>query len=282
MREALDSFTPALLIGARYTISGCIMVIASFLTGARLPRGREFLLTARNGVLILGIGSGAIALTETWIPTGLAAIFITTCPFWLVGMDASFNGAGRLRAPAVAGMFIGLAGTALLVSQSAVRVRSGNSILLAFLILQLGCASWALGSILHVRLPSTAHSVVSGGVEQLGAGIAFLIVAWLTGGLHVKWTIHGAGALLYLVVFGSLVGYSAYTYALDRLPVSLVSIYTYINPIVAVFLGWLIYREPFGFREAVGMLVIFAGVAIVKGQNRKTVSLFPEKKVVAG
>jgi len=80
----------------------------------------------------------------------------------------------------------------------------------------------------------------------------------------VHWSMRGVSAMLYLVVFGSLVGYSAYSYAMDRLPVAIVSIYPYVNAIVAVWLGWLFYREKFGVREAVAMLVIFASVALVK------------------
>lgn len=261
---ALDSFTPALLIGTRYTISGSIMVAAALLAKARLPKGRELWLTALYGAMILGLGSGAIALTETWMPTGLAALFVTASPFWLVGADALFPGGERLHPPAIAGLLVGLAGTALLVSQSAARSSSGRSILTGFLIIQVGCAGWGIGSILHRRLRATVHSVVSGGVQQLGAGVAFTILAAFTEGFHARWTPRGAGALMYLVIAGSIIGYSAYAYALDRLPVSLLSIYTYINPIVAVFLGWVFYRERFGLREALAMLVIFAGVAIVK------------------
>jgi len=261
---ALDSFAPALLIGTRYTISGAIMVAAALLTKTRLPRGRELWLSALYGAMILGLGSGAIALTETWLPTGLAALFLTTSPFWLVGAEALFPGGERLHPPAVAGMLVGLAGTALLVSQTAAHSSSGRSILTGFLILQVGCASWGIGSILHRRMRTTVHSVVSGGVQQLGAGVAFTILAAFTEGFHVHWTRRGAGALVYLVIAGSLIGYSAYAYVLDRLPVALISIYTYINPIVAVFLGWLVYREPFGLREAMAMVVVFAGVAIVK------------------
>jgi drug/metabolite transporter (DMT)-like permease len=106
--------------------------------------------------------------------------------------------------------------------------------------------------------------VVSGAVQQLAAGVAFLLPAMLVPEHPVRWSARGAGALMYLVVFGSIVGYSAYIYAMDKLPVAIVSIYTYVNPVVAVALGWLFYREPFGGREAVAMLVIFAGVALVK------------------
>jgi drug/metabolite transporter (DMT)-like permease len=93
--------------------------------------------------------------------------------------------------------------------------------------------------------------------------LAFVPVALLTGG-EVRWSARGVGALVYLVTFGSIVGYSSYVVALQRLPVALVSLYNYVNPVVAVILGWLFYREPFGAREAVAMAVIFCGVALVR------------------
>lgn len=89
-------------------------------------------------------------------------------------------------------------------------------------------------------------------------------LAFFETGRAIQWDLKGIGAVLYLVVFGSIVGYSAYIYAMDKLPVALVSTYTYINPIVALFLGWLVYRERFGMAEAAGMFVIFLGVALVK------------------
>jgi len=87
---------------------------------------------------------------------------------------------------------------------------------------------------------------------------------------QIAWSVRGVSALFYLVIFGSIVGYSAYAYALDRLPVAVVSIYPYVNSLVAVALGWLFYREPFGTREAAAMLVIFTGVAVVKWQSGKS------------
>lgn len=106
-------------------------------------------------------------------------------------------------------------------------------------------------------------------MQQLFSGLAVLPLAVVSGNHHVAWSARGIAALFYLVTFGSIVGYSAYAYALDRLPVAVVSVYPYANSVVAVALGWLFYREPFGAREAAAMLVIFAGVGLVKWQSGK-------------
>jgi drug/metabolite transporter (DMT)-like permease len=110
--------------------------------------------------------------------------------------------------------------------------------------------------------------VVAGGIHQLAAALAMVPFAWLVPHQPIHWSTRGVGALLYLVVFGSLVGYSAFVYVMDRLPVAVVSIYPYVNAVVAVALGWLFYREPFGRRESAAMLVIFAAVALVKRYSR--------------
>jgi drug/metabolite transporter (DMT)-like permease len=106
-------------------------------------------------------------------------------------------------------------------------------------------------------------------VQQLAAALILLPFSLLIRQPPLHWSVRGVSALGYLVVFGSLVGYSAYVYAMDRLPVAIVSIYPYANAVVAVFLGWLFYREPFGPRELVAMAIIFAGVAMVKKYSRK-------------
>lgn len=138
-----------------------------------------------------------------------------------------------------------------------------SNVVKGFLILQLGCFSWSLGSLLQRKQATFAHPIVSGGVQQLAAGLAFVVPALVAGG-DIHWHARGVGAMLYLVMFGAIVGYSSYMYALEHLPVAVVSIYNYVNPVVAVILGWIVYREPFGAREATAMAVIFTGVAMVK------------------
>src|SRR5579885_3261525 len=265
IRMALESFPPAALVGIRYLISGSIMCAAVRLFGIAFPRGRELWLTALYGVIVIGVGNGALVFAEEWVPSGLASIFITTGPFWMTGLEAVLPGGERLRGATIAGMLVGLAGTIVLVSRGALDYHQSTAALWAgFLLLQLGCAGWATGSILQRRLETRAHPVVSGAVQQLATGIVFCTVALVLPEHAIHWSGRSTAAVLWLVVFGSIVGYSSFIYSMDRLPVSVVSIYNYVNPVVAVALGWLFYREPFGVREALGMIVIFAGVAVVK------------------
>ncbi|MBI5084942.1 MAG: EamA family transporter [Acidobacteria bacterium] len=264
IRMALETFPPMLLVSARFLLSGGILVLGSALAGAHLPRGRELWLTALNGVVVLGIGNGALVLAEVWIPSGMAALVITLGPFWMIGMNAVLPPRERIHLPTLLGMLVGLCGAVLLVGPGALQGgAAGEAWLRGFLVLQVGCVGWSLGSLLQRRQANRAHPIVAGGVQQLAAGVAFIPLALLFPG-EIHWSVRGVGAVLYLMTFGSIVGYSSYIYAMDKLPVAVVSLYNYVNPVVAVSLGWLFYREPFGWREAAAMCIIFAGVALVK------------------
>ena len=265
---ALESMPPLVLVSTRYTISGLLMLAAAWASGKHIPRGRELWITARNGVIVLGIGNGCLAFAEQWIPSGLAALFITLSPFWMIAIEAAVPGGEPLHGPTIAGMVVALVGVGLLVTPAAQSGGFHGAVLVGFMVLQLGCAGWCFGSILQRRQPTRAHPAISGAVQQLATGLVFAVPALATPSNPVHWSAGSTLAVMYLVVFGSIVGYSAYIYAMDRLPVAVVSIYNYINPIVAVFLGWLFYREPFGWREMAGMAIIFAGVAIVKRFGR--------------
>jgi drug/metabolite transporter (DMT)-like permease len=277
IRMSLESFPPLLLVCARYLISGSLLLAAIALRGGRMPRGRDLRAACLSGMLVLGIGNGCLVFAELWIPSGLACLIITISPFWMVGIEALLPGGEPLHLPGVVGMVVGLLGASLLFAPD-VHTGSFNTGLLAgFLVLQLGMAGWSFGSIYQRRQASPVHSIVVGAVQQLAAGLAILPLTVIFREHPVHWSLRGVSAILYLVVFGSIVGYSAYIFALDRLPVAIVSIYPYLNSVVAVTLGWLFYREPFGMREAVAMTVIFTGVALVKRYSRPVAAREPLK-----
>ena len=264
IRVAIESMAPAVLMGLRYSISGIILLTVAYFSKAHLPSGRELWYTALFGVIIIGGGTGCLVWAEEWVPSGLAAVFITLSPFWMIGIDALIPGGERLHGPTIVAMLVGLAGTALLVAPEIVREGFGGPLLRGFVLLQVGAAGWCLGSILQRRHQTTAHPVVTGAVQQLATGLAFAVPALFAKPHPSAWSGRSIGAVAYLVVFGSIVGYSAYIIALERLPVSVVSIYNYINPVIAVFLGWLFFREHIGLQEVTAMLIIFFGVALLK------------------
>ncbi|HEY7209691.1 MAG TPA: EamA family transporter [Bryobacteraceae bacterium] len=264
IRIALETLPPLYLIAIRYTISGSILLLAARLGRFRLPSGPELLQTAACGVICIGIGNGCLAIAELLIPSGLAAVFYTTAPFWMVGMDALLPHGKRPLPMTVGGLVIGVAGVIFLVYPAALHEGLRGHTFSGFLLLQVSAVGWTLGALLQKRVRTTALPFVSGAVQQLAAGLATFIPAALFEKMPHAVSLRSELAVAYLVVFGSLVGFSAFIYSMTHLPVAIVSIYTFVNPVVAILLGWLFFREPFGTRELAAMLIIFGGIAVVR------------------
>ncbi len=218
---------------------------------------------------MLGIGNGALVFAEVTVPSGIAGLIVSMSPFWMVTAEAVLPGGERLHAPTVGAMAVGLVGASLLFTRDLGAHGIDRTLLYGFLILQIGMAGWSFGSIYQRRNTGKIHPIVAGGVQQLAAGLLLAPFALAIPQHPIHWSARGVCAILYLVMFGSIVGYSAYIYALDRLPVAIASVYPYVNSVVAVALGWLFYREPFGWTEAVSMTIIFSSVALVKRYSRK-------------
>lgn len=266
---ALETMGPAAIVCIRNLLSGVLLLGYARARGLPLPQGRELWLTAGFGILTIGIGNGSLAVAELWTPTGLASLFITTAPFLYAAVDAMLPGGERLHGPTILGLLVGFGGVLYLVAPSAIAaVRegsfdSGGGIVLGFLLLQFSGICWALGSLLQRNRRLTTHPFVIAGTQQFATGIAFALPALLEP-QPAAWDQNALWAVLYLSIFGGIVGYGCYMMALSRLPLAIVSIYTYVNPVVAVTLGWLFYREPFGVNEAMAMAVIFLGVWLVR------------------
>ncbi len=269
IRMALETFPPLMLISVRYIISGGLLVLFALVRGLPLPRGREFWAACFSGLLVLGIGNGALVFAEVAIPSGIAGLIVSMSPFWMVTAEAVLPGGERLHAPTIGAMAVGLVGAALLFTPDPGVHGIDRRLLYGFLVLQVGMAGWSFGSIYQRRNTGKAHPIIAGGVQQLAAGVILAPFAAAIPEHAIHWSTRGVCAIVYLVIFGSIVGYSAYVYALDRLPVAIASVYPYVNSIVAVGLGWLFYREPFGWTEAFSMAIIFSSVALVKKYSRK-------------
>jgi drug/metabolite transporter (DMT)-like permease len=276
IRISIETIPPLYLIATRYTISGAILLLGARLAGARIPSGRELAATSAGGIIAIGIGNGFLAIAETWVPSGLAALFYTTCPFWMVGIDALLPQGRKPLGLTLQGLLVGVTGVLFLVIPAARHEGFHGGTFTGFVVLQISAAGWVTGSLLQKRVRTNVQPFISGAVQQLAAGLAMFIPAMLFEHPPVAVSTRSELAVAYLVVFGSLIGFSSFMYCMVRLPVAIVSVYTFVNPIVAVFLGWLFFREPFGYRELVAMLIVFVGVAIVKwSESRSTVSATP-------
>lgn len=283
IRIALETLPPVYLIGIRYLISGAILLVAARVAGIAIPRGRELWLTALCGMIGIGTGSCLLAVAELYIPSGSAALFYTTAPFWMVGIDALLPHGKKPLGATLGGLLIGMFGVAYMIYPAAMHEGINGRTWPGFLLIQGSAAFWTLGSLLQKRVHSQAPPFVSGAAQQLGAGIACLLVALRIEKMPAAVGTRTILAVAYLVVFGSVVGYSAFIYVVKNLPVAIVSIYYFVNPVVAVLLGWLFFREPFGLRSAMAMLIVFAGIGIVRWSefSKRNGSLLPKNEAVA-
>lgn len=266
IRVGLETLPPTLLAGMRFLTAGTLLfVILRGWRRERLPHGREWLHQAIVGLLLLGVGNGLVVWAELWIPSGMAALMVATSPFWVVGFERLRSDGERVGARALSGMAVGFAGLVLLVAPDLFGMALGVRYLLGMLAIQIGCASWSGGSVYAKHHQSKVAPLMGAAVQMLCAGVALTLIGTLLGewrGLH--FSARSLGALVYLTLFGSIVAYGSYAYAVQKLPLSVVSTYSYVNPVIAVFLGWMILSEPLGWRVLTAMLIILCGVSLVK------------------
>lgn len=268
IRISLETLPPAIMLGTRYVLSGAALLIATKFMGIAIPRGRELWLTALCGIIGIGSGNGLLALAELRIPSGTAALFYTTAPFWMVGIDALLPQGKRPLRATVVGLCVGVFGVAYMIYPAAVQEGMHGNTWPGFLLIQLSAAGWTLGSLLQKRVHSHAPPFVTGAVQQFAMGVATLGFGAASEKMPGVVGTRALLALAYLVIFGSIVGYSAFIYVVKNLPVAIASTYYFVNPVVAVLMGWLFLREPFGIRSAIAMLIIFVGIGIVRWSER--------------
>jgi len=273
IRVGLETLPPTLLAGMRFMTAGTLLfVILRGWRRERLPHGREWLHQAAIGLMLLGIGNGLVVWAEVWIPSGMAALLVATSPFWVVGFERLRSDGERVGARALIGMLIGFAGLVLLVAPDLFGATLGIRYLLGMVAIQIGCASWSGGSVYAKHHPGRVAPLLGAAIQMLCAGAALTLLGTLLGewrGLH--FSARSLGALVYLTLFGSIVAYGSYTYAVQKLPLSIVSTYSYVNPVIAVFLGWIVLSEPLGWRVLMAMLIILCGVALVKTAAKPSV-----------
>jgi drug/metabolite transporter (DMT)-like permease len=266
IRVGLETLQPTLFAGLRFIVAGGLLFfVMSRQRNARLPLGREWFDLGVVGLMLLGVGNGAVVWAEQWVPSGMAALLVATSPFWAAALARFEGNAERVGVRGLLGMAVGFGGLAMLVGPQLFGAELNGKYLLGVVIIQVGCFFWQAGSLYAKRRPTGVSPLMASSVQMLWAGLILTLAGTLLGEWGgMRFGARSAGALLYLVVFGSIVAYSAYMYAIQKLPLPLVSTYSYVNPVVALVLGWLVLSEPLGWREGGAALVILLGVALVK------------------
>lgn len=269
IRIALETIPPTLIGGVRFLVAGAMLCVIVLVRGNRLPPPAEWPRQALLGTLLLALGNGCVVWSEKWIPSGIAAVGVAALPFWMAGTEAAFGGE-RLRTQTLVGLAVGFCGIVVLIWPSLFAVGvDGSRFGLGVFLVQVACVGWAFGSSMSKRTRSTTNIIAASALQQLFAGVLMIAVGTALGEWqHFAVTPRTIAAELYLIFFGSLVAYSAYLYALDHLPIATVSLYAYINPMIAVLLGTLVASEPFTLRVVAAAGLVLIGVAIVRRAPR--------------
>jgi drug/metabolite transporter (DMT)-like permease len=265
IRVSLETMPPALMGGLRWTIAGTLLALYVVSRGDRLPARAQWGSIVLLGFLLLGLGNGGVVVAEQWLPSGLAAVLVATSPFWMAAVEACVPDGERLHGPVVIGLLVGFGGIVLLVWPELTLGGGDRHFLAGILAVQVAAFGWSLGSAYSRRHARTENVLGTTAFQMLAGGIIMMAAGTVRGEwAHLSFNARTAGALAYLSTLGAVGGFVAYTYALRHLPVSFVSLYAYINPVIAVALGVLLLGEPFNTRMAGSALLVFAGVAIVR------------------
>jgi drug/metabolite transporter (DMT)-like permease len=264
---AVEHIPPALMCGTRFFTAGVFMLAYCAITGRRIRySARDLGHMATVGILLLMGGNLTLAYAELIVPTGLAALLVAISPLWFLLLDSLLLGDHHISPRGKIGLLIGILGVAVLIWPELVNPSSlGRRELLWSIALLGGSFSWALGSVLSKKWKNPSADPFAATAWQVTfAGVGNLLFAFLTENTSgVTWTARGVGAIVYLIVCGSWIGYTAYIFLLQHVPTSKVSTYAYVNPVVAVFLGWLILHESIDGYILLGSAIIVASVVLV-------------------
>ena len=264
-RVAIESIPPFAMAGTRHLIAGVVLALVLRLRGITLPPRESWGGHALLGLLMIGLGNGCLVWAQQFVPSGVAAVLVSVIPFWMIGVEAFMPHGEPVRKRQVLGLLLGFGGIVLLTSSSMNGSAPTRQVVLGVIMTQLSCLGWAIGSAYAKRHKREDNLFAATAVQIMCGGAILMVVATITGDwAHVSPTPRSLLAVLYLVVVGTFVGYVSYVYALKHLPVSIVSLYAYVNPVIAVILGSLLLKERFTPRMAVAIAIIFVAMLIVR------------------
>ena len=278
IRYAVESMPPLLMAGSRFAVSGAILYAWARFRGVAKPTAAEWRTAAVTGFLLICVGNGSVAWAERRVPSGLAALLVAVVPLWMVLLDWFRPGGARPRKAVLAGVIIGLVGLAVLVGRDSLTGGSQGGVdALGAGVLVAASMSWAIGSVYNRHGARPDSAAMSTALQMLGGSVSLLVLGFTLGetnGVHVA-SITRASWLgwVYLVTFGALLGFTAYIYLLRNVSAAKASTYAYVNPVVAVVLGWAVAGEAVTPRTVLAAAIILGGVAMITIARSRRVTL---------
>jgi drug/metabolite transporter (DMT)-like permease len=265
IRVGVADLPPALFAGTRFLVAGLILGAAALALGQALPRSRrDWVTLAVSGTLLLVSGNGVVVWAEQYVESGPASVFVASIPLWTAFFDASIpGGSTTITSRLLLGLALGFLGSALLAGATPAELLQTD--LRGPVALLLASASWAMATVLMKRRPAATTPYITAAAQMVIGG-AVLVTAGLLAGEAARWEFTGRGmaALGYLIVFGSIVGFTAFGYAVKHASATVVGTYAYVNPVVAVLLGWLILDETVTVRTVAAMALILTAVVLIQ------------------
>ena len=264
IRVAIETIPPLLMAGFRWTTAGAIILAALKIRGQVIPPPSHWRALTVLGVLLIGLGNGCVVWAEQTLPSGLTAVLVASVPFWMVGVERFMAESDRLTPRRMLGLVVGFGGIVLLVWPE-LEVGNGRAFFSGVVATQMACVGWAIGSSYARRRHAGENVLAAAALQMLFGGLILALAGLARGELRMlAFSNRSTTALVYLIVAGSLGGFSAYAYALKYLPVATVSLYAYVNPVIAVLLGTLILGEALSPRLAVAGGIVLLGMALVR------------------
>jgi drug/metabolite transporter (DMT)-like permease len=266
IRYAVETIPPLIVAAVRHIVAGVALLTWAYTRGYR-PTWREWRASAVLGFLYFVLGHGSLHWAETVVPSGWAALLIASEPIWIAVM-ATLASHERLTSKTIFGLLLGIAGVALLVGEE---TATGQRVMvIGSIAILLGTLAWSIGVMYALKAPLPRNAMARAGMPEIVGSTVLFIVAAFTGEfskLHVSAiTPRSAWSLVYLITFGSIITFTAYTWLLDHISPTLVSTHTYVNPVIAVLVGWLWAGELVNSRViAAGILTLLAVFLISRG-----------------
>lgn len=264
IKIGVTDLPPFLFAGFRWMIAGPLFFIFLLFRKYKLPTFNDIKHLAVVGTLLLGVGNGLVVIGEQWLPSGLTSLLITTLPFWIVGIESFVPKGPKLNLKIAVGLFIGFVGVSVIFSENLTQIWESDyfpgivSLLVAMM-------AWGGGTVYSKYNKVSVHPLMGATIQMMVAGILQTSIGLSIGEWEkFYFTQESLYAFAYLTLIASIFGYGSYMYAVQHLPISFVSTYTYINPVIALFLGWLVLDEVISLQIVLGAAVIFLGVAIVR------------------
>ncbi len=264
LRIGVLHFPPFLFIGIRQTVAGILLVGFLLISGKSVWPGKDHLIRqAIGGFFMITLGNGLVAWAEVTIPSGVAAIICTLMPMWVIMTNLATNSEEKITWPIALGSILGLGGVLLIFSEYLSDLTNPVyrvGIFMTFI----ATVSWAACSVWMKKSNTNNDPFLNAGMQMFFGGLLSFPISFAIDDLSfISWSAEAGYALVYLIIFGSLIAYACYTYALRNLPMTIVSLYAYINPIVAVFLGWLVLDEKLNTKIWIAILITILGVYVV-------------------